>query len=84
MFRAPGENARARPAAAGRVDRRLSSREIEVLALISEGLGNREIGDRLFVSEETVKSHLRKILAKLRARSRAHAVALGIRRGLIA
>ena len=59
-------------------------REIEVLQLISDGLANREIGDRLFLSEETVKSHVRHILAKLRARSRAHAVALGLRRGLIA
>ena len=59
-------------------------REIEVLQLISDGLAKREIGDRLFLSEETVKSHVRHILAKLRARSRAHAVALGLRRGLIA
>ena len=59
-------------------------REVEVLQLISEGLVNREIGDRLFLSEETVKSHVRHILAKLHARSRAHAVAIGFRRGLIA
>ena len=59
-------------------------REIEVLQLISEGLVNREIGQRLFLSEETVKSHVRHLLAKLQARSRAHAVAVGFRRGLIA
>jgi DNA-binding NarL/FixJ family response regulator len=59
-------------------------REIEVLQLISEGLVNREIGHRLFLSEETVKSHVRHLLAKLQARSRAHAVAVGFRRGLIA
>jgi DNA-binding NarL/FixJ family response regulator len=59
-------------------------REIEVLQLISEGLVNREIGQRLFLSEETVKSHVRHLLAKLQARSRAHAVAIGFRRGLIA
>ena len=58
-------------------------REIEVLQLISEGLVNREIGQRLFLSEETVKSHVRHLLAKLQARSRAHAVAVGFRRGLI-
>src|SRR6185436_15680583 len=58
-------------------------REIEVLQLISEGLVNREIGVRLFLSEETVKSHVRHLLAKLQARSRAHAVAVGFRRGLI-
>ena len=59
-------------------------REIEVLQLISDGLVNREIGHRLFLSEETVKSHVRHLLAKLQARSRAHAVAIGFRRGLIA
>jgi DNA-binding NarL/FixJ family response regulator len=60
-----------------------SAREIEVLQLISDGLVNRDIGTRLFLSEETVKSHVRHILAKLQARSRAHAVAVGFRRGLI-
>ena len=59
-------------------------REIEVLQLVSDGLVNREIGQRLFLSEETVKSHVRHLLAKLQARSRAHAVAVGFRRGLIA
>jgi DNA-binding NarL/FixJ family response regulator len=58
-------------------------REIEVLQLVCDGLVNREIGERLFLSEETVKSHVRHILAKLQARSRAHAVAVGFRRGLI-
>ena len=58
-------------------------REIEVLQLASDGLVNREIGTKLFLSEETVKSHIRHILAKLQARSRAHAVAIGFRRGLI-
>ena len=58
-------------------------REIEVLQLISDGLVNREIGQRLFLSEETVKSHVRHLLAKLQARSRAHAVAVGFRRGIL-
>ena len=58
-------------------------RETEVLQLISDGLVNREIGERLFLSEETVKSHVRHLLAKLQARSRAHAVAVGFRRGII-
>jgi DNA-binding NarL/FixJ family response regulator len=62
----------------------LTAREIEVLELIAEGLENREIGQRLFVSEETVKTHTRSILAKLHARSRAHATALGFRHGFIA
>jgi DNA-binding NarL/FixJ family response regulator len=60
-----------------------TAREIEVLQLISDGLVNREIGVRLFLSEETVKSHVRHLLAKLQARSRAHAVAFGFRRSLI-
>ena len=58
-------------------------REVEVLQLISDGLVNREIGERLFLSEETVKSHVRHLLAKLQSRSRAHAVAVGFRRGII-
>jgi len=58
-------------------------REIEVLQLVADGLVNREIGQHLFLSEETVKSHVRHLLAKLQARSRAHAVAAGFRRGLI-
>ena len=60
-----------------------TAREIEVLQLVADGLVNREIGQRLFLSEETVKSHVRHLLAKLQARSRAHAVAVGFRRGLI-
>jgi DNA-binding NarL/FixJ family response regulator len=60
-----------------------TAREIEVLQLIAEGLVNREIGKALFLSEETVKSHVRHLLAKLQARSRAHAVAVGFRRGLL-
>lgn len=60
-----------------------TAREVEVLQLVSEGLVNREIGNRLFLSEETVKSHVRHLLAKLQARSRAHAVAIGFRRGIV-
>jgi DNA-binding CsgD family transcriptional regulator len=61
-----------------------SGRELEVLLLVADGLANREIADRLFITEETTKSHVRSILAKLPAKSRAHAVAVGFRRGLIA
>ena len=60
-----------------------TGREIQVLQLISDGLANREIGQHLFLSEETVKSHVRHLLAKLQARSRAHAVAIGFRRGIL-
>ena len=58
-------------------------REIEVLQLVSEGLVNREIGDRLFLSEETVKSHVRHILSKLEADTRTHAVAIALRDAII-
>jgi DNA-binding CsgD family transcriptional regulator len=62
----------------------LSEREQQVLELTAQGLTNAEIGRKLLLSEETVKSHLRHLLAKLQARNRAHAVALGFRLGLIA
>jgi len=62
----------------------LTGRELQVLQLTAEGLTNAEIGKKLFCSEETVKSHVRHLLAKLQARTRAHAVALGLRLRLIA
>jgi DNA-binding NarL/FixJ family response regulator len=68
---------------APRSDQEPTRRELEVLALLADGLVNREIAARLFLSEETIKSHVCHLLAKLHARSRAHAVALGFRRGLI-
>ena len=63
--------------------RDLTKRETEVLRLVSDGLANRVIGNSLFISVETVKSHLEHILAKLGASSRTHAVAIGFRSGLI-
>ena len=65
------------PPALRELDQDPTAREIEVLQLVADGLVNREIGQRLFLSEETVKSHVRHLLAKLQARSRAHAVAVG-------
>jgi DNA-binding NarL/FixJ family response regulator len=62
----------------------LSSREIEVLRLIAAGNANKEIGNRLSIGETTVKSHVTKILAKLCANDRAHAVSIGLKRGFIA
>ncbi len=62
----------------------LTAREQEVLRLVSEGLGNKEIGGRLNISEHTVKFHISSILGKLGATSRTEAVSLGIRRGFIA
>lgn len=64
-------------------ERPLTARELEVLRLVSDGLPNHEIGTRLFLAEETVKSHVRNVLAKLGAVSRAHAVAIGFRRGMV-
>lgn len=61
----------------------LSSREIEVLQLIADGLGNREIARTLYVSEETVKTHVQRLHRKLRATGRAHAVAIAMRHQLI-
>ena len=61
----------------------LTAREREVLNLMSEGLGNREIALRLGISEHTAKFHASSILGKLGASSRTEAVSQGIRRGLI-
>jgi DNA-binding NarL/FixJ family response regulator len=61
----------------------LTPRELEVLGLISEGLQNSEIAERLFVTERTVKFHVSSILAKLGADNRTEAVAIAARRGLI-
>lgn len=61
----------------------LTPRETEVLQLISEGNSNKEIGSRLFISEETVKGHVKNILGKLSANDRTQAVSIGVRRGII-
>jgi two-component system, NarL family, response regulator YdfI len=61
----------------------LTPREIEVLGMLAEGLGNKTIAWRLGISEHTVKFHVGSILAKLNASSRTEAVTLGIRQGLI-
>jgi len=55
----------------------LSGRELEVLRVMAEGLGNREIAARLFVSEATVKTYVQRIMRKLDATSRTQAVARG-------
>jgi DNA-binding NarL/FixJ family response regulator len=61
----------------------LTPREIEVLSMLAEGLGNKTIAWRLGISEHTVKFHLSSIFTKLNASSRTEAVTLGIRQGLI-
>jgi DNA-binding NarL/FixJ family response regulator len=61
----------------------LSSREIDVLRLIATGNANKKIAAQLSISEETVKSHVTNILAKLSANDRTHAVTLALKRGII-
>lgn len=64
-------------------DDALSSREMDVLRLIASGNSNKQIADRLSIGETTVKSHITNILSKLGANDRAHAVTIGLQRGVI-
>ena len=64
-------------------DELLTSREVEVLRHIKEGNRNRDIAERLFISEETVKVHIKHIMGKLGASDRTHAMAIAARRGFI-
>jgi DNA-binding NarL/FixJ family response regulator len=64
-------------------DETLSAREIEVLRLVSGGNANKEIAVQLSITEETVKGHIKNILAKLGANDRTHAVTIGLKRGII-
>jgi DNA-binding NarL/FixJ family response regulator len=61
----------------------LTKREVEVLVGMSYGRSNAQIGAELFLSEDTVKTHARRLFRKLGAKDRAQAVAIGLRRGLI-
>jgi DNA-binding NarL/FixJ family response regulator len=61
---------------------RVTARELEVLQLVAQGLNNREIGKRLFISENTVKNHVRNILEKLQLHSRMDAVMYAVREKL--
>lgn len=61
----------------------LSAREREILQMLADGCSNREVSERLVVSVETVKTHVKHILAKLEAEHRTQAVAIGIRQSLI-
>jgi len=61
----------------------LTVREIEVLRLIASGNANKLIADRLSITEETVKGHVKNILSKLGAHDRTHAVTIGLKRGII-
>jgi DNA-binding NarL/FixJ family response regulator len=71
------------PRPAGASTQPLTRREVEVLGMLAEGLANKNIAARLGISEHTVKTHVASILTKLDAFSRAEAVAIGARQGLI-
>lgn len=64
-------------------DEALTDREIEVLSQIAKGNRNRDIAEKLFITEETVKVHIKHIMGKLGASDRTQAVAIGVRRGII-
>ena len=64
-------------------DDSLTAREIEVLSQIAGGNRNRDIAEKLFITEETVKVHIKHIMEKLGANDRTQAVAIGVRRGII-
>jgi len=61
----------------------LSAREVEVLALVAAGNRNRDIGEQLFIAEETVTVHLRHIREKLGAKDNTEAIVIAVRRGII-
>lgn len=63
--------------------KKLSDRELEVLSLISRGKSNKEIATLLFVTEDTIKMHVKKILQKLQASDRTQAVVIAIHQGLL-
>jgi DNA-binding NarL/FixJ family response regulator len=64
-------------------DASLTNREVQVLQLVASGCANKVISARLDINEETTKSHIKNILAKLAAKDRTHAVSLGLKRGII-
>jgi DNA-binding NarL/FixJ family response regulator len=61
----------------------LTNREREILALLADGLANKQIAARLGISKNTVKTHIELLFEKLAVSSRAEAVATGVRRGLL-
>jgi DNA-binding NarL/FixJ family response regulator len=64
-------------------DDMLTGREREILQLLADGMSNADVATKLFISQETVKSHVRHILAKLEADTRTHAVAIALRESII-
>ncbi len=67
----------------GKGDDMLTGREREILQLLADGMSNADVAARLFISQETVKSHVRHILTKLEADTRTHAVAIALREAII-
>ena len=61
----------------------LTAREREILQLLADGMSNADVAAKLFISQETVKSHVRHILTKLEADTRTHAVAIALRESII-
>jgi DNA-binding NarL/FixJ family response regulator len=61
----------------------ISEREVEVLRLVAAGNSNKEIGARLLITEHTAKAHMKRIIAKLGAKDRTHAVTLALSRGIL-
>ena len=61
----------------------LTAREREILKLLADGMSNSDVAAKLFISQETVKSHVRHILTKLEADTRTHAVAIALRESMI-
>jgi two-component system, NarL family, response regulator len=66
-----------------RMDDALTDRELDVLRAVAAGNSNKIVAERLGISEETVKSHMRTILSKLSANDRTHAVTIALKRGII-
>ena len=62
---------------------RLTSRELEVLKLVAQGMSNKEIAAELYISENTVKNHVRNILEKLHLHSRMEAVVYAVREKIL-
>jgi DNA-binding NarL/FixJ family response regulator len=81
-FRNSGNDTKAKKSADEEAE--LSPREDEVLRLVAQGATNKEIADSLFISENTVKTHLRNIMDKLHLANRSQAAAYAVKRGLVA
>jgi DNA-binding CsgD family transcriptional regulator len=72
----------AQPTGAPSSTRKITPRELEVLGLIADGCSTKEIAEKLWITDETVRTHVRRLLNRLGARTRAHAVAIAYRDSL--